>query len=149
MMVTEQRRPGLATAPDRERVHWVRSTAEAAPLLDQLAGAMAAAGYAEKECFGMRLALEEAVANAVKHGHRGDPSKRVRVRVHVTADCVLAEVEDQGEGFDRAQVADPLAPENLERGCGRGLLLMESLVTWCRFNRRGNRVTLCQSRADA
>lgn len=131
----------------RERVCSLRSMAEATPVLDGVARAMAEAGYPEKDCFGMRLALEEAVANAVKHGIRGDPSRRARVRYHIGVDCVLAEVEDDGPGFDPRRVPDPLAPENLERECGRGLLLMRSLLTWCRFNRRGNGVTLCKCRS--
>src|SRR5262245_33188469 len=131
----------------RERICSLRSMVEATPVLDGVARAMADAGYPEKDCFGIRLALEEAVANAIKHGLRSDPTRRARVRYHVGADCVLAEVEDDGPGFDPTRVPDPLAPENLERECGRGLLLMRSLLTWCRFNRRGNRVTLCKCRS--
>ena len=148
MTVAELRRPLPLAASEREQTCWVRSTAEASPVLDRVAATMAAADYSEKDCFGMRLALEEAVANAVKHGHRGDATKQVRVRYHVSTDCVLAEVQDQGPGFNPADVPDPLAPENLERGCGRGLLLMKSLVTWCRHNRKGNCVTLCKDRSE-
>jgi serine/threonine-protein kinase RsbW len=108
---------------------------------------MAAAGYPEKDLFRLRLALEEALVNAVKHGNRGDPAKQVRVRYQVTRERTLAEVEDEGEGFDPGQVHDPLAPENLERPGGRGLLLMRSFMTWCRFHGRGNRVTLCKDRS--
>src|SRR5262249_29045210 len=118
MAVAEQHGQALAPAAGRERTYRVRSTAEAAPVLGQAVAAMEGAGYSQKDCFGMRLALEEAVANAVKHGHRGDPAKRVRVRYHVMPECVLAEVEDQGPGFDPSRVPDPLAPENLERGSG-------------------------------
>ena len=60
---------------------------------------------------------------------------------------ILVKVEDQGPGFDPGQVADPLAPENLGRESGRGLLLMRSFLTCVRHNERGNRVTLCQRRS--
>lgn len=149
MAVTELQKLVTNPACERERTYWVRSTAEASSVMDQVGEAMVMAGYTEKDCFGMRQALEEAVANAVKHGHHGDPTKRVRVRYYVKPECVLAEVEDQGDGFDRASVPDPLAPENLERDSGRGLLLMRSLLTWCHFNRKGNCVTLCKARSDA
>jgi serine/threonine-protein kinase RsbW len=115
----------------------------------EVAEEMEAVGYTQRDCFGMRLALEEAFANAVKHGHGGDTSKCVRIGYHIGPDSVMAEVEDQGPGFDPSRVLDPLVPENLERDCGRGLLLMRSLVTRCQFSRKGNRVTLCQCRSDA
>jgi serine/threonine-protein kinase RsbW len=125
----------------------IRSAAELAAALDRVAAAMAEAGYPERDVFGMRLALEEALANAVKHGHRGDPTKEVLVRYDVTAEQAVAEVEDQGPGFDPALVPDPLAPENLEKASGRGLLLMRAYTTSCVFNERGNRVTLRRHRS--
>ena len=57
------------------------------------------------------------------------------------------EVEDEGEGFDRSSVPDPLAPENLERSSGRGLLLMRHYLTWMGYNARGNCVRLCKCRS--
>jgi serine/threonine-protein kinase RsbW len=96
----------------------------------------------------MRLALDEALANAVRHGHRGDATKRVEVRYRITAAEALAEVEDQGEGFDPQRVSDPRLPENLEQPGGRGLLLMRAYLSWVRYNDRGNAVTLCQRRSS-
>jgi serine/threonine-protein kinase RsbW len=125
----------------------VHTTADMATVLDAVALAMQAEGYSERDCFGMRLALEEALLNAVKHGHRGDPSKEVRVRYHISSGQALAEVEDEGAGFDPARVPDPLAPENLEKPSGRGLLLMRSYLTWLRHNARGNHLTLCKCRS--
>ena len=125
----------------------VRAGAEIGRVADAVVAAMAAAGYPDRDRFAARLALEEAVANAVKHGHQGDPAKRVRVGYRVRADRVLVEVEDQGAGFDPRRVADPRDRENLDKPCGRGLLLMRSYTTWLRFNARGNRVTLCRARS--
>jgi serine/threonine-protein kinase RsbW len=125
----------------------IRAAAEIGRVADAVVAAMAAAGYSDKDRFAVRLALEEAVANAVKHGHRGDPTKRVRVCYQVRADRVLLEVEDQGAGFDPSRVPNPLDPENLDKPSGRGLLLMQSYATWLRFNERGNRVTLCRARS--
>ncbi len=97
----------------------------------------------------MRLALEEAVMNAIRHGHHYDRSKHVHLRYHVTQECLLAEVEDEGPGFNPAAVPDPREPENLERESGRGLLLMRSYMTWVRYNERGTCVTLCKSHGAA
>jgi serine/threonine-protein kinase RsbW len=134
-----QRAPGLTFT--------VRSTADLSPVLDALVGRMEALDYLQRDCFGMRLALEEALVNALKHGHGHDPAKSAHVRLRVTVEQTMAEVEDEGPGFDPSAVADALQPENLERSCGRGLLLMRHYTTWVRFNDRGNRVTLCKCRS--
>jgi serine/threonine-protein kinase RsbW len=110
------------------------SAQQVAAVLDLVASALAAAGYPEEDRFAARLALDEAISNALKHGNGGDPAKRVRLRYHVDAQRVLAEVEDQGAGFDPAQLPDPRAAENLDRPGGRGVLLMRRYTTWLRFN---------------
>jgi serine/threonine-protein kinase RsbW len=117
---------------------------EVRPLLVRMAAWMEAEGYAHSDCMGMRLALEEAVVNALRHGHRFDPAKQVRVRFRVDAWETLVEVEDEGPGFDPNAVPDPAAAENLDRPSGRGLLLMRHFTSWLRFHGRGNRVTLCR-----
>jgi serine/threonine-protein kinase RsbW len=126
----------------------ISSTVEMFPLLDAVAAAMTALGYPDKDVFGMRLALEEALVNAIKHGHREDTSKQVRISYRVNARRVLVQIEDEGPGFDPHQVADPCAETNLDRPGGRGLLLMRHYATWLRYNRRGNCVALCKCRSD-
>jgi serine/threonine-protein kinase RsbW len=120
---------------------------EVIPTVEAVVAAMAAQGYADKDRFAMRLALEEAVVNGLKHGNQGDPARRVWVRYRVGPEQALVEVEDQGPGFNPGAVPDPLAPENLGRPGGRGLLLMRAYLTWVRYNDRGNAVTLCKSRS--
>jgi len=127
----------------------IQTTAEAGRAIDELIAAMAGAGYGQQDQFGMRLAFEEALVNAYRHGNRGDPSRWVQVRYHVNGERVLAEVEDEGEGFDPGNVADPLAPGNLSRPSGRGLLLMRHYLTWMRHNQRGNNVLLCKHRSGS
>jgi serine/threonine-protein kinase RsbW len=122
------------------------STQEVAPAVLAILAAMVNQGYPEKEVFGTCLATEEAIVNALKHGNHNDPTKRVRVRYRVDAGRAFVQVADEGNGFDRERVPDPFAAENLQRPSGRGLLLMRSFMTWVRFNRRGNIVTLCKYR---
>jgi serine/threonine-protein kinase RsbW len=136
------------TTPDCWRGEGLPCADATLPVIEFVVAAMAAEGYPRRDLFGMRLALEEALSNAVKHGHRGDPTKRISIRYRVNAQRVLAEVEDQGAGFDTQAVPDPLAPENLGRPSGRGLLLMRTYTTWVRYNERGNGVTLCKCRSD-
>src|SRR5262245_10251706 len=134
--------PGQILGPRRQ----VRSRAVLSRLVEEVTAAMKGEGYPPQDVFALRLALEEAGVNAFKHGRGGDPAKRVWVAYQVTPDQVLAEVEDEGPGFDPARVPDPLAEENLERSSGRGIYLMRCYLTWLRYNDRGNRVTLCRRR---
>jgi serine/threonine-protein kinase RsbW len=122
----------------------LRHGQEAAPLLERVAAAMTERGYAPRDVMGLHLALEEAIVNALHHGNGNDPRKRVVVRYAVGPEEVLAEVEDEGRGFYPELVPDPTAPENRDKECGRGLLLMRHFTTWVRFHGRGNRVTLCK-----
>jgi serine/threonine-protein kinase RsbW len=118
-----------------------------ARLLGTITSAMSESGYQARDTFAVRLALEEAIVNAVEHGHGGDSLKSVRVAYQVGPGQVLAEVEDQGPGFDPSRVPDPTAPENLDKTCGRGLFLMRHYMTWVRHSSRGNCVTLCRHRS--
>ena len=131
-------------APDRWNSSHLSSTSEIVPLIEAMIAKMASLGFSEKDIFGMRLALEEAVVNSVKHGHRYDPTKKVEIRYRVCHEHTLVQIQDQGPGFDPTWIPDPTAPENLERPCGRGVLLMRFYTTWIRYNERGNCVTLCK-----
>src|SRR5262245_58616695 len=93
-------------------------------LVERVGAAMASAGFPNGDVFAVRLALEEAVVNAIKHGHQHDPSKVVRVAYRISPQRVELEIEDEGPGFRPDDVPDPLEPENLERSCGRGVFLM-------------------------
>jgi serine/threonine-protein kinase RsbW len=136
--------PNLDDGWHRQRLS---STEEVPSAIQTVTEAMAGKGYTKYAIFGMTLAMEEALLNAIKHGNQGDPTKQVRVRHRATLERVVVQVEDDGLGFDPDKVPDPLTEENLERPSGRGLLLMRSYMTWIRINRRGNLVTLCKSRS--
>ncbi len=125
----------------------LHSTSQMPAFTERIVALMQAAGFAEKDLFGMRLALEEAIVNGIVHGNRDDPAKSVEVRYRINPKEVLVEIEDQGPGFKPEEVPDPLAPENLERPDGRGIFLMRHYMTWVRFNDRGNRVNLCKMRS--
>jgi serine/threonine-protein kinase RsbW len=74
------------------------------------------------------LAVREAVANAIKHGNRQDPRKRVEIEVRVGGVEVEIRITDEGKGFDPQGLPDPLAPENLMRPNGRGILFMQRFM---------------------
>jgi serine/threonine-protein kinase RsbW len=74
------------------------------------------------------VAVREALANAIKHGNAQNPEKQVHVDLDVEGDEVVIRVEDEGVGFDPDQVSDPLAPDNLLRTNGRGILFMKKFM---------------------
>jgi serine/threonine-protein kinase RsbW len=88
----------------------------------------------EETAHGIGLAVREAVANAIKHGNRQDPAKRVEVDLELAADDLRISVVDQGSGFDPAAVKDPLAPENRFQRDGRGIFYMRSFMDAIDFN---------------
>lgn len=130
-------------------VRCVSSVQEMAVVIDAVVAVMAELGYPPKDIFGAWLSLEEAICNAIKHGHQADPTKVVEIRYCIRGDHFLVEVQDQGAGFDLSQVRDATAPENLERPCGRGLRLMRHYAAWVRHNGEGNCVTFCIRHSDA
>lgn len=109
---------------------------------EELLRQMEAAGWGQHERFSVRLAMEEAIVNAVAHGNRYDTAKLVRVRCWLSRELVRIEVCDEGAGFDPACVPDPTDPERLECPCGRGLMLMRHFMTRVRHTDSGTTVVL-------
>ncbi|MBK9129373.1 MAG: ATP-binding protein [Phycisphaerales bacterium] len=97
-------------------------------------------GFHKETIFAIKLAFEEAITNAVKHGNRNDPTRHVYLRYYVDDRRAVIMVRDEGPGFCPDHVPDPTADENLERPCGRGIMLMATYMTKLRFNDRGNEV---------
>ena len=124
-------------------------TAEAQRLQLRILAELTAHGYSEKICFGIKLALEEALVNAIKHGNQMDPDKRVFVAYCVSTDRFEIRITDEGEGFNPEEVPDPTAIENLERPCGRGLLLMRGFMTEVEYHPPGNSVSMAKVRDAA
>lgn len=76
----------------------------------------------------VEMAMREAVANAIKHGNRQDPDKKVSIEMGIAGDEIVISVADEGAGFDPALVHDPLAPENRFKKDGRGIFYMRSFM---------------------
>jgi len=92
----------------------------------------------------VRVALAEAISNAILRGNGEAKDKHVRVRAVVSEDKVVFDVVDEGPGFDLAEERpDPTSPEHLEQEDGRGLFLMKRLMDNVeRFQSNGNVVRL-------
>ncbi|HKD36146.1 MAG TPA: ATP-binding protein [Pirellulales bacterium] len=111
-------------------------------VIDQLLAALRGAGWSEHEVFGIHLAVEEAVVNAIRHGNGLDEQKQVRVGFRLTVDRFWVEISDEGNGFNPDQLPDPTEIDNIEAPCGRGVLLMRNFMSRVEFHGRGNRVVM-------
>jgi len=116
---------------------------------DDIETALRACQFEEREVFSIRLALEEALVNAIKHGNQMDRRKKIHISYRVSGDRFEIRIADEGAGFDPQDVSDPMAPENLERPCGRGLLLMRHYMTEVTYHPPGNRLSMTKVRASA
>lgn len=91
------------------------------------------AGFDEDELFKLAMAVREAVVNAVLHGNDYDPTKKIAVSLENTGKSLVMSIADQGKGLDPDSLPDPLAPENLMRGTGRGIFLIRSFMDEVHF----------------
>lgn len=90
--------------------------------------------------FRLRVALTEALANAILRGNREDPGKRVWVHAVLYPDTIRLGVRDEGAGFDPGEVPEPTAPDAVECECGRGLFIIRHLAEQVEFDDRGNTI---------
>lgn len=104
-------------------------------------------GWPEAEIFGVRLALEEAFANAIKHGNAGEHHKQIHVDCRIAPHRIWICVMDEGEGFDPDDVPDCTADEYIDRPSGRGIMLMRSFMTYVEYSAAGNCVVMEKHRS--
>jgi len=96
---------------------------------------------AEGKEYAIELALSEALANAVVHGAKSDPSKIVECDVVCDQNrTLLIVVRDPGEGFDPATVASPVRGQNLYSNHGRGVYLINQLMDEVKFLKNGTEI---------
>ncbi len=91
------------------------------------------AGMDEDAIFRVAMAVREAAVNAVLHGNSYDPDKRITVSFENTGEALVIRIADQGRGLDPETLPNPLAPENLLRGSGRGIFLIRSFMDEVHF----------------
>jgi serine/threonine-protein kinase RsbW len=92
------------------------------------------AGLGNDDDYWLVTALREALANAIRHGNRQDPTRHVRVAYVVENSTVTITIEDQGEGFDPKDIPDPTDPANLLRPNGRGIFYMRQFMNRVDFS---------------
>lgn len=119
---------------------------ETARIQDTLTETLRRHGFSEKETFAIKLAVEEALVNAMKHGNQLDGKKCVRVAFLIENETFFVRIQDEGKGFDPNEVPDPTDEENLERPCGRGLLLMRHYMNAVHFLDQGTTCVMWKRR---
>ena len=121
------------------------STLETVNQAESTAGKIAQqAGFDRDTADQISMAVREATVNAVLHGNKYDPAKKVRLAFeHGNRDLVIT-ISDEGVGLNEASLPDPLAPENLMKTSGRGIFLIRSFMDEVRFRRLepGTEITL-------
>jgi len=113
-----------------------------AVVYERIISGLKEADFSEDDVFAVHLALEEAFINAVKHGNRLDPAKKIQIEYARSEDKVRISITDEGEGFNPSDVPDPRVGDNLYKTDGRGILLMQSYMDEVKFNERGNHVDM-------
>jgi len=119
-------------------------------IVQDILDAMDRRKYTESSRFAVRLALEEAISNAFRHGHSKLPPKTpVKVEYRVGDKDLEVVIEDKGPGFKPESVPDPTLDENLELPSGRGMVLIKAYMTEVRYEGRGNRLRMTYRRPAA
>ena len=122
------------------------STLESVDHAEEITVALAKkAGFDEDDLIKIGMAVRESMVNAVVHGNRYNANKKVRFWVSKNTGKLTVRIADEGEGFDIESLPDPLAPENLFRGSGRGIFLIRSFMDEFQIRRLepgGTEVTL-------
>ena len=104
--------------------------------------------WVEQDVFGVHLAMEEALVNAIAHGNRFDADKHVQITCRISPELVRIEVTDEGDGFDSTAVPDPTSPDRLETPGGRGVMLMRAYMSRVEYDVSGRRVVLEKKRRE-
>ena len=122
------------TGSESRITYTLESSLTSVDKVEQTAGELAQhAGIDEDQIFGITMAVREAAINAVMHGNGGDATKQIVATFENTGTSLVFTVSDQGKGLDPDNLPDPLAPENLLRGSGRGIFLIRSFMDELHF----------------
>lgn len=110
------------------------STLDSVNKVEETAGELAQkSGLDEDQVFQITMAVREAAVNAVLHGNAYDSQKKIIASFENTGKSLIIRISDEGKGLDPSSLPDPLAPENLLSGSGRGIFLIRSFMDEVHF----------------
>jgi serine/threonine-protein kinase RsbW len=119
------------------------------PFVNDLLRELSRHGWSDQDIFGVHLAVEEALVNAIKHGNQLDQNKEVRVCCQLFPERLWLAITAEGSGFAPLCGPDCTAEENLDVPNGRGIMLMRSFMSRVEYSPEGNRVVLEKERQPA
>jgi serine/threonine-protein kinase RsbW len=115
-------------------------------LLDDVLRQLESMHWGRHDIFGVHLAVDEALVNAIYHGNAQDETKRVRFSCRLSPQRIRVEIADEGPGFDPDALPDPTAPTRIGYPGGRGVLLMRAFMSRVEFRDHGSCVVLEKER---
>ena len=99
-------------------------------------------GVNEEIIFDIHVGFEEALRNAMIHGNKEDPDKKVTIETEINENAVVICVEDEGKGFDPFDLPDPTSDENLLKESGRGVYLIKHLMDEVKYENGGRKLVM-------
>jgi len=127
------------------------SALESVETIEQIAERFAlTAGFDDDTASQIAMVTREAGVNAVLHGNKKDPNKRVTCCFELTDSELVIQIADEGEGLDPDAIPNPLAPENILKPSGRGVFLMRAIMDEVEFRRLapGTEITMIKCRPE-
>ncbi len=115
------------------------------PFTTRIAGKVLALTDSDEEAFNVKLALEEALTNAMRHGNKLDPALKVDIVIQADKKKIMLDVHDEGNGFDFERLPDPTSGAYVERPSGRGIFLMRKLMDSLEFYDGGRGIKMVKS----
>ena len=139
MIVKEQKKQHSTT---RKNINFA-SVANNLALVEKLVDDVCEKYKVNKDHYGnILVSITEAVNNAIQHGNKYNPDKRVQITFETGINMLYFSIEDEGDGFDYTSISDPTDPKNLEKLNGRGIFLMKNLADNVEFSENGKKVEL-------
>lgn len=115
---------------------------EIPPVLEKILGLLKQENISSEILHDIKLATEEAIINAIKHGNRFRENLPVIINFEYSKDRISISVEDRGMGYDYGKIPDPTLDENITRGHGRGVFLIRKIMDEVSLNKIGNRIEM-------
>src|SRR5690242_5840604 len=98
------------------------SSSESIHIVEKLIDAICASYRVNEDHYGnILVAITEAVNNAIYHGNKSDPGKKIHIAFNSDPKKMTFSIRDEGKGFDFEHLPDPTDPKNLEKPTGRGV----------------------------
>jgi serine/threonine-protein kinase RsbW len=121
-------------------------TAAAAEVVDALLTQLRRDEWEPHDVFGVHMAVEEAIVNAITHGNKEDPEKSVSILLKSSPERLRVEIIDEGPGFNPELVPDPTCDDRLCQPHGRGLMLIRWFMSTVTYLGAGNHLVMEKER---